>query len=593
MSYDYYNDQPDSHSGLISLANIIDKLRKEVPNSLLVDNGDFLQGSPISNYLQEYSIDHINPVISVMNALHYDVGTLGNHEFDFGIPYLETILQQSIFPIVNANIVSTKDNSNWITPYIILSKELCNPSGEKQALKIGVTGALPPQVADWNRRVFHQYAECKSQLSVLDITETIKNTLPKMKQVGADIVIVLAHTGFSDKPYRKGAENAASYLAHLDGIDILITGHAHHCFPNDLFPEGKIGDKPVVMPGAFGQYVGVIDLELKYDANDKQWSIDHSNTQLVPAVNSDNKSKYQALIATPHEMIRTKMRRVIGLNETHFASYLSMIQDDACIQIVADAQIVYAKEMLTLLSPEYQSLPIIAAVPSFKVGGRKDSPNDYIDIPEGEFTFRNIVDLYHFNNQMALLVITGQELREWLECAFSIYHHQSESLINWKDHRAYKRDVIKGGITYSVDISIPRRYNGEGKLIHPEACRIHSLCFEGKEVSDDMQFIISTSQYRAYSGQFPGTGEDKVIALSEIEIVDIMERYIRKNINKNGALTVVPSFNWHLDFSKLNHSVYFETSSSIKASQYIKSYSKIPMEFDHKDDSGFAVFRIG
>src|SRR5699024_9228809 len=143
-------------------------------------------------------------------------------------------------------------------------------------------------------------------------------------------------------------------------------------------------------------------------------------------------------------------------------------------------------------------------VPAFKVGGRKNAPYDFTWIEKGVFTFKNVADLYPFNNQLALIKVTGKELKEWLECANSIYYQieendEEQSLINWHSHRGYNRDVIKGGLKYQVDARNPRRYNGDCILVNPESERVHHLTYQDHTITDDAEFILTTNQYRAYS----------------------------------------------------------------------------------------------
>ncbi|MGL4673342.1 MAG: metallophosphoesterase, partial [Wohlfahrtiimonas sp.] len=416
-NYDYYRDEVLADFGLIGLADAIQDIRANHPNTLLVDNGDFLQGNPIGNYLRDYSLENMHPIVRIMNELKYDVGTLGNHEFDFGIEFLEKIMGDIQYPIVNANIVDDQ-NQSWIQPYVILDKAITLDSGEVKTIKIGVIGALPPQVAMWNHKVFADHAETNQQLFVNDIIETTKFYISKMREEGTDLVIVLAHSGFATRPYELGAENVIQFLAEIEGIDAIVAGHAHSTFPDGEYHF----DIPIVMAGSFGQYLGILDFELEY--SDQAWRTIQSSASLLENQQSEQlTSPLFQLIEPAHELTKERMNAPIGDNQTLFSSSLSLIQDDACTQLVADAQLWYAKKLLQELDQvEYLNLPLLSAVPAFKVGGRKNAPYDFTWIEKGIFTFKNVADLYPFNNQLALIKVTGKELKEWLECANSIYY---------------------------------------------------------------------------------------------------------------------------------------------------------------------------
>ena len=590
-NYDYYRDEVLADFGLIGLADVIQDIRKNYPNTLLVDNGDFLQGNPIGNYLRDYSLEKMHPIVRIMNELKYDVGTLGNHEFDFGIEFLEKMIGDIQYPIINANIVDDHSQS-WIQPYVILEKEILLGSGEQQILKIGVIGALPPQVTMWNHKVFADYAKDHSELYVEDIIETMTSAIPKMKAEGADLIIVLAHSGFSTRPYELGAENVIQFLAEIEDIDAIVAGHAH-----STFPDGEHHfDLPIVMAGSFGQYLGILDFELEYC--DQKWRVIESSASLIE---NQQREQFQSplfqFIEPAHELTKELMNAPIGKNETLFSSALSLIQDDACTQLVADAQFWYAQQLLQELNqPEYLNLPLLSAVPAFKVGGRKNAPYDFTWIEKGAFTFKNVADLYPFNNQLALIKVAGKELREWLECANSIYYQITENdeeqyLINWHSHRGYNRDVIKGGLKYQVDARNPRRYNGDCILVNPESERIHHLTYQDHTIADDAVFILATNQYRAYSGKFPGSGEDKVITLSADEIPAIIELYLQHMVQEYGVIKVVADNNWSLALGKANNVIY-ETSPTQKDLAYIvENNTKVTFSGLY-DAQKFALYKI-
>lgn len=590
-NYDYYRDEVLADFGLIGLADAIQDICVNHPNTLLVDNGDFLQGNPIGNYLRDYSLEKMHPIVRIMNELKYDVGTLGNHEFDFGIEFLEKMMRDIQYPIVNANIVDDQ-NQSWIQPYVVLDKAITLDSGEVKTIKIGVIGALPPQVTMWNHKVFTDYAETHKKLSVSDIIETVSSYISEMRAKGADLIIVLAHSGFATRPYELGAENVIQFLAEIEGIDAIVAGHAHSTFPDGEYHF----DIPIVMAGSFGQYLGILNFELEY--SDQAWRMIQSSASLLENQQSEQLiSPLFHLIEPAHVLTKERMNAPIGDNQTLFSSSLSLIQDDACTQLVADAQLWYAKKLLQELDQvEYLNLPLLSAVPAFKVGGRKNAPYDFTWIEKGIFTFKNVADLYPFNNQLALIKVTGAELKEWLECANSIYYQihendEAQHLINWHSHRGYNRDVIKGGLKYRVDAHYPRRYNGDCVLVNPESERIFDLTYQDQIIADDAKFILATNQYRAYSGKFPGSGEDKVITLSADEIPAIIELYLQNRVQEYGVIHIVAEQNWQLELGNAQNVIY-ETSPTAKDLTYIlENNSKVTFSGLY-DAQKFALYKI-
>ena len=135
-----------------------------------------------------------------MNSLHYDAGTLGNHEFNYGLEFLDGTIKGADYPIVNAN-VKTVSGENRYTPYVIKDKTVTDENGGKHQLKVGYIGFVPPQIMTWDKK------NLEGRVQVEDIVESAKKTVPKMKAEGADIVIALAHSGI-EKAQSSGAENA-------------------------------------------------------------------------------------------------------------------------------------------------------------------------------------------------------------------------------------------------------------------------------------------------------------------------------------------------------------------------------------------------
>lgn len=166
MDYDYYSDKETTDFGLARTAQLIKKHREQNPNTLLVDNGDLIQGNPLGEYAVKYEKDDIisgvktHPIISVMNALKYDAGTLGNHEFNYGLDFLDGTIKGADFPIVNANVKTTSGDNRY-TPYVIKEKTVTDENGNEQKVKVGYIGFVPPQIMTWDKRILRVRCRCR------------------------------------------------------------------------------------------------------------------------------------------------------------------------------------------------------------------------------------------------------------------------------------------------------------------------------------------------------------------------------------------------------------------------------------------------
>ncbi|VTM23629.1 2',3'-cyclic-nucleotide 2'-phosphodiesterase/3'-nucleotidase precursor [Raoultella terrigena] len=284
MDFDYYKDAATEKFGLVRTATLIEKARQEVKNSVLVDNGDVIQGSPLGDYMAAKGLKSgdIHPVYKAMNTLDYAVGNLGNHEFNYGLDFLHKALSGAKFPYVNANIIDVKTGQPMFTPYLIQDTKVEDSDGKTQTLRIGYIGFVPPQIMTWDK------ANLAGKVTVNDITETARKFVPQMREKGADLVVVIAHSGLSADPYQAMAENSVYYLSQVPGVDAIMFGHAHAVFPGKDFAsikgadisQGTLNGVPAVMPGMWGNHLGIVDLALSH--KDGRWQVTQAKAEARP-----------------------------------------------------------------------------------------------------------------------------------------------------------------------------------------------------------------------------------------------------------------------------------------------------------------------
>jgi 2',3'-cyclic-nucleotide 2'-phosphodiesterase len=292
VNYDYYQTHTDNRIGLVKTATLIKRARNQAKNSLLFDDGDHLKGNPLGEYLARIRGLHkgkTHPVYRAFNFLGYDAITIGNHEFNYGLPFLNKALKGLKVPAVNANVYSVKNGAPYFTPYVILKRNVIDRNGEQHVLKIGVIGFMPPQIMKWDK------ANLEGKVTAKPIVESAKEFVPIMKGNGADIIIALAHTGISSEPYHPDTENAVYYLSKIPGIDAILAGHSHSVFPGPVYANlphtnletGEINGKPVVMASAFGSRLGVIDLELQNTSG--KWRVTKGKSTTWPIADDSGK----------------------------------------------------------------------------------------------------------------------------------------------------------------------------------------------------------------------------------------------------------------------------------------------------------------
>ena len=607
MDFDYYKDTPVEKFGLVRTASLINAARGEVKNSVLVDNGDLIQGSPLSDYMAAKGLKkgEIHPVYKAMNTLDYAVGNLGNHEFNYGLKYLHDALAGAKFPYVNANIIDVKTKKPLFTPYLIKETEVVDQDGKKQTLKIGYIGFVPPQIMTWDK------ANLDGKVTVNDITETARKYVPEMRAKGADVVVVVAHSGLSADPYQAMAENSVYYLSQVPGVDAILFGHAHAVFPGKDFAsikgadieKGTLNGVPSVMPGMWGDHLGVVDLVLNNDSG--SWKVTQSKAEARPIYDAAAKKslaeedkKLVDVLKHDHDATREFVSKPIGKSADNMYSFLALVQDDPTVQVVNMAQKAYAEHYIQG-DPDLANLPVLSAAAPFKVGGRKNDPASYVEVEKGQLTFRNAADLYLYPNTLVVVKATGKEVKEWLECSVGQFNqidpHSSkpQSLINWDGFRTYNFDVIDG-VEYQIDVTQPAKYDGECQAINPQAERIKHLTFNGKAIDPNATFLVVTNNYRAYGGKFAGTGDSHIAFASPDENRSVLAAWISAESKKAGEIHPAVDNNWRLApiHSDTTLDIRFETSPSDKAAAFIKDKAQYPMKQVATDDIGFAIYQV-
>ncbi|MDN2481442.1 bifunctional 2',3'-cyclic-nucleotide 2'-phosphodiesterase/3'-nucleotidase [Vibrio agarivorans] len=547
--------------GLARTSVVIEQARSEVDNHMLIDNGDLIQGSPMGDYIASLDDSYLetarHPVFKAMNYLNYDAGNVGNHEFNYGLKFLDDALEGANFPYVGSNVWVAKqprdlarvadenceiylardENDEPIfdyidtlyDPYVILERDFLANDGEYYTLNVGVIGFTPPDIMAWDA----SHLECNVVVS--DIIETAEYFVPKMKAEGADIIIAVPHSGL-DKDSSLHAENATYELAQVEGIDAIMFGHDHKLFPNfkgeyDDFDgidaeAGLIHGVPATMPGAWGEALGVIDLSLASKDGGETWTVTGSDVALRDLVKFESDPVIEALVAEEHRGTIDYMGIEIAQTDHYINSFFTQVIPDMSVQIVNEAQL-HALENWAATDPAFDDMAddaiLLSLSAPFKSG--RNGPNDYTNINTGKLTNGSIADLYVFdNNTPAALKLTGKDVKEWIEWDASMQYRtlplaEGESFLN-SDYMGYAFDIFFGGfdedgnsrLQYVVDVTVEPRYDGEAPHEPKEEnVRVVEILFDGKPLADDAEVYAMTNNYRASETTLPGVSGSEVV----------------------------------------------------------------------------------
>ncbi len=505
LAHDYLADAPLNEGGLDRTAVLIERARAESPGAILLDNGDFLGGTPLSDWAAEARAAGRaapDPVIAAMNRLGFDAAALGNHEFDEPPSGLARALSQARFALLCANAECTggalaaSAPGCPVRPWTVMEREIEDARGRRHAVRVGVIGFLPPQTALWAG------ARIGGVLRVRGIVEAARAELPRLRAAGAEIVVALCHSGIEGS-----VEGAALPLAAVPGIDAMVCGHTHGVFPGPqaapspgIDPErGRLAGVPAVMPGWRGSHLGVIDLDLVPRAGGG-WHVAGARSRaravrdLPPGANGGLGDV--PAVAAGHAAATARSRLPAGHTAIRLSTAFAHVGASSALDLVAAAKREAARRLLA--GGPHAGLPLLVAAASSRAGGRAGEAR-FVDIAPGAVARRHLADLYPHPDTLVVLRATGADLADWLERAAGRFARlpplaRDAALLD-EAFPSYRFDVIYG-LRYAFDLSRPARYDSSGRAVAPGARRLVRLEHDGRAVGGEDVFAVATKSHR-------------------------------------------------------------------------------------------------
>ncbi|MFH8611151.1 bifunctional metallophosphatase/5'-nucleotidase [Streptomyces sp. NPDC018029] len=508
FNWDYFtdkefDDKDHNDVGLAKISTLVNQVRKEKGrgNTLLIDAGDTIQGTQLSYYyakVDPITAKHgpVHPMAQAMNAIGYDAAALGNHEFNYGIPVLRKFEEQCDFPLLGANALDAKTQKPAFPPYFM--KRLRTPHGRD--VKVAVLGLTNPGIAIWDK------ANVQGKMTFPGLEEQAAQWVPKLRSMGADVVIVSAHSGSSGTssygdqlPY---VENAAGLVAEqVPGIDAILVGHAHTEIP-EYFVENKKTGKKVVLsePLKWGQRLTLFDFDLVWAKG--RWTVEKVGAKVLNSNTVAEDKKVTRLLADEHRKVVAYVNQVIGTSTQAMSTAEGPYKDVAIIDLINQVQKETVAEALK--GGAYAALPVLSQASCFSRTAQ---------IPAGDVTIRDAAGLYPFENTLEARLLTGAQLKEYLEFSARYYVQtpaggpvDPAKLTNAGNIPDYNYDAVLG-LTYEIDIA------------KPAGSRITKLSFEGKELDPKAEFVLAVNNYRASGGgNFPHIAGAKQLWANSEEI---------------------------------------------------------------------------
>ncbi|MER6095567.1 5'-nucleotidase C-terminal domain-containing protein [Streptomyces sp. NPDC001728] len=517
FNWDYFTDKEfddKAHNdvGLAKISTLVDQVRaaKGRRNTLLIDAGDTIQGTQLSYYYAK--VDPItarrgpvHPMAQAMNAIGYDAAALGNHEFNYGIPVLRKFEEQCDFPLLGANALDAKTLRPAFAPYSM--HRLRTPHGKD--VTVAVLGLTNPGIAIWDK------ANVSGKMVFPGLEEQAAKWVPKLRSMGADVVVVSAHSGSSGTssygdqlPY---VENAAGLVAEqVPGIDAILVGHAHSEIPEYRVKNKETG-KDVVLsePLKWGQRLTLFDFDLVWEKG--RWVVEKVGAQVLNSNTVAEDPEITGLLADEHKKVVAYVNQVIGTSTAAMTTADAPWKDEPIIDLINVVQAETVKAALA--GGAYAALPVLSQASCFSRTAR---------IPSGEITIKDAAGLYPFENTMEARLMTGAQLKDYLEYSARYYVQtpagapvDTAKLTNADNTPDYNYDAVSG-LTYEIDIA------------KPTGSRIVNLAFEGEPLDPAAKFVLAVNNYRASGGgAFPHVAGAQQLWANSDEIRNTIIQWVK------------------------------------------------------------------
>ncbi len=477
--WDYYANRADTMRGLARAATVVDSLRVANPGRVvLVDAGDMLQGTPLTYVAARRESFAVHPVVAAMNAMHYDAAAVGNHEFNYGLPFLAASAKGARFPLLAANAYA----ANGPAPFPVRTMV------EREGVRIAIIGATTPGSNAWDKD------NLAGRLRIGAIVPAVRAQVDSVRREGADVIIVVLHTGLGEPSSydtvaaRLPSENVAAEVARaVPGIDLIVYGHSHKQMADTV-----IAGVLLMQPKNWAQSVAIAALHLEQRPDG--WRVASKRSSLLQSAGHPESAPVLAVVRAAHEAAQRYVAMRIGSSDVRWSADSGRVIDTPLTDFILEV------ERRTAHSD-------LASTAVFDVGA---------SINAGPVTVGEIARLYPYDNTLSAVRITGAQLRAYLEYSARYYgtYGTGEPAVH-ADVPGYNFDIVAGA-DYTMDLS------------RPVGQRITALSVKGKAVRDTDMFTLALNNYRRSGGGgyamlrdapevYNGTTEIRDLLIAEVE----------------------------------------------------------------------------
>jgi 2',3'-cyclic-nucleotide 2'-phosphodiesterase (5'-nucleotidase family) len=495
--YDYYQNAAEPSRGLTRVATIVDSLRAANPGRVvLVDAGDFFQGNPLTYVAARSPSGPTHPVIDAMNAAGYDAAAIGNHEFNYGVPLLERALAGARFAPLAANVYRVNGRPAY-RRWVMLDRD---------GVRVAVVGATTPGSMIWDRE------NLRGRLVVRDIVPEVRNTVTEARAGGADVVVVVLHSGLDEPSSYDTAstnlpsENVSARVAReVEGIDVVVYGHSHR-----EMADTTIGGALLVQPRNWATNAAVVELRLEPDGG--RWRVRSKRGRLIRAAGHVEHPAVLAATELAHRAAIAYAAETLGTTAVAWRADSARVVDTPLIDFILEVQRRAAGTDL-------------ASTAAFNLRASLDT---------GPITVAELAALYPYDNTLRAIRLSGRQLRQYLERSAHYFGRPgSGDAVVDSTIPGYNYDMF-AGVDYTID------------LRRPLGSRVTTLSVRGRPVTDLDTFALALNNYRqSGGGGFSVLASAPVVYDSREDIRELLIEEVRRRKTLRHEDYFKP--NWRLD----------------------------------------------
>ncbi|MCC5921232.1 MAG: 5'-nucleotidase C-terminal domain-containing protein [Cyclobacteriaceae bacterium] len=489
LPYDYNQDTIDTRYGLAQGARIIDSVRKVNPHHLLLDAGDFIQGNSLAEYFaKEENHGKAHPLLQTMNFLQYDAIVLGNHEFNFGLDYLNQRIGEIDAPVMAANVLRDDDEQAPAYEDMIIK--------EVNGVKVAILGLTTPGSAVWDRN------HVEGKLIFEDGLASAKKYIDRIREQ-ADVAILLAHSGWeSSNSYSRDEnmpdENFVKAIAdELEDFDLLIMGHTHREF-SEIWDRSTGEKSGAMQAGRWGSHVAIANLTISKDDSGKisitDLSISNEKTQ-----DRGTDGEIEAMVSTAHETVREYVNEELTTTYELWDAINSFFEENALTDLIHRVQLDHTGADIS-----------VSSVFSTRVR-----------FEPGAVSRKNVVELYPFENLLYTVELSGSAIKDYLENAAS-YLKIDEGHPSLGGGPSYNYDQMDG-ISYRINLN-----KKVGNRIEDVKLR------DGSNLNPEKTYTVAINSYRAEGGGgYDMLKKAEITYKSEVSVRQLIESYLQNQSTLN------------------------------------------------------------